>query len=1335
MKLIKLLAAAVLPFAVAIAPSFAQSSSGVVISQFAVRGPAGGNDEFVEINNAGAASVAIGGWTLQGCANGSPGTASVRATVPAGTVLLPGRYYLFANTAASGYSLGVAPDTTYATGFTDFTAAGFSGLRIVSSSSVVTGAGTAVDAVGGNASPCHEGTGLVTPTANGVNTAYLRRTVGGAFQDANDNSIDFPAVGPGTPHNSASPANGGGGGVNQPSVSLSVSPTSFAEAGGSAVITATLSGAYTAPVTVNLTFGGAATNGTDYTPSASSITIATGDTYGSITLTAIDDSTFEGNESVIASLGSLTNAVAGTPNSVTATIIDDDPAPPPVIGARIYQIQGNRHISPMAGQGVTNVPGIVTVVDSNGFYMQDGDGDGDVNTSDGILVFTSTAPTVTVGQQVLVSGTVSEFRPNGATGLSVTEITAPTITPSANLFTNNTIVPTIIGIGGRTPPTDIIDNDSNGNVETSPTSIFDPSEDGIDFYETLEGMLVQINNPVLTSPTLASSASGDRQYFVLGDNGTAATGRNARGGVTLVERSSGVDYNPERIELFTGLPNTNAPAGTIFNVGDKLAGPIVGVMSYFGNYEVLPTAAPVVATPANNAPTVTTAVQKGGDRLSVATFNIENYDPSDPVARRNKLAFEIVNNLQSPDIISLGEVQDNNGAASGGVAADVTIQTIIDAIVAAGGPTYSYQQINPATGNPDGGEPNGNIRIVQLYNPLRVSFVAGTVGVGGSLDATAVQLVNGKLVLTLSPGRLSPTDPAWNSSRKPLAVTYDFNGRRVLVIGNHLNSKGGDQSLYGVNQPPVLSSETQRRQQTQIIHDFVYGALALDPNARIVVLGDLNDFDFSNPLRILRDGALGPNGEEGTQPALINLGTALVPDPAERYSYVFDGNSQELDHILASPYLFNTSSPQYQVAHTNSEYGDQASDHDPIVSSYLIPANVAPTAVAVATPSTVNSGATVALDGTGSSDSDGSIASYSWTQTAGPSVSITGAGTGSASFVAPSVSSATVLTLQLTVTDNEGLTGSSSVSVTVNPPVNTTPTPFSFSPVSNVALNTLVMSDSIVVLGINAPAAITVTGGEYSINGNPFTSLVGGVVNNNDLVRVRVLSSSQFQTSTTAVLTIDTVSAPFTVTTVAIDTTPDSFSFQPATGVLRNSVQTSAAITVSGINNPAPISVTGGSYSINGGPFVTTAGTVSNGASVTVRQTASRKFNTTTTATLTIGGVSGSYSVTTRRLFQFGNGLNAEPDVELAPGLVDRMPLLQREEHEARGAGIRRLAVLTSRSPETGSGFFVLRTGWKGCTALTQEDVGSATDSPTPQERPLYFQLGVVSYDVRHLGL
>ena len=1208
--------------------AFAQTASGVVISQFAVRGPAGGNDEFVELFNAGSSPIAIGGWTLQGCANGTPGNPSVRATVPGGTTLAAGQFYLFANTAAAGYSLGVTPDVTYATGFTDFSATGFSGIRLMSSNSVIVTA-PFVDAVGSPGSPCREGAGIATPAApGGSNYAFLRSLVAGVAQDANDNATDFPGpAAAGTPRNSTTIIGGGGG--NLPTVSLAVEPAAFSELGGSAVVAATLSAAHTAPVTINLLFGGAASNGTDYSASTATLSIPAGELSATLTLTAIDDTVFEGDETITATLGNLSNASAGSPNSVTATIVENDQAPPPTVGTRIYQIQGAQHRSPMVNTAVSNVPGIVTARAANGFYMQDGDGDGNPATSDGIFVFTSSAPPAAamVGAQVLVSGTVSEFRPgNDVENLTITQIGSPTVTPYVGnaLFTNTVITPTIFGNGGRVPPTDIIDNDSLGNVETSGTSLFDPAQDGLDFHESLEGMLVQVNNARATGPRNSFG-----EVWVLGDNGSNATGVTARGGVALVERATGIDYNPERIQLDDGLNSVTMPAG--INTGDSL-GTVTGVVSYsFDNYEVLLTQAPTVT--ANPLPPGVRSIQVGGDRLSVGAYNVENLDPSDTSFAR--LAGQIVNAIGAPDILALSELQDNNGATNNGVvAADVTIGLLRDAIVAAGGPSYAFQQIDPASGNPDGGEPGGNIRVVQFYNPLRVTFVPGTAGSGGSLDATAPTLVGGKLALTLSPGRVAPTDAAWNASRTPLAVTYDFNGRRVVIVNVHFNSKGGDQPLFGVNQPAVLSSEVQRRQQATLVNSFVDSLQSLDSQARVVVLGDLNDFDFSAPLRILRTGT------DGTRDTLRNLGTELVANPAERYSYVFEGNSQELDHILSTPRLLNAGA-QYEALHINAEYADQASDHDALLSSFLLPANTAPAAVATATPATTTGGNLVSLDGSASTDSDGSIASYAWTQTGGPTVSLSGATSATASFTAPSVSSATVLSFALQVSDDEGAADTASTSVTVRPPVDTTPLPFSFAAKTGVAPGAVVISDSIVVLGINAPAAITVSGGEYAINNGAFTSLIGAVVNDGDTVRLRQTASNLPATTTTATLSIDSVSADFRVTTAAstIDTTPDQFRFVDLDDQASAATVRSARVKITGIAAPAAISISGNPnvmYRINNGPLTREPGLISRNNTILLQTVSGPNAGDVVSATITVGGVSDEWTVTT--------GLDQTPD-------------------------------------------------------------------------------------------
>ncbi len=116
------------------------------------------------------------------------------------------------------------------------------------------------------------------------------------------------------------------------------------------------------------------------------------------------------------------------------------------------------------------------------------------------------------------------------------------------------------------------------------------------------------------------------------------------------------------------------------------------------------------------------------------------------------------------------------------------------------------------------------------------------------------------------------------------------------------------------------------------------------------------------------------------------------------------------------------------------------------------------------------------------------------------------------------------------------------------------------------------------------------------------------------------------------------MSDTFSVTTqnAPVDTTPDPYTFIAQTGVLLNTVMTSNAITVTGINSPAPVSITGGQYSINGGVYTSATGTINNGDRVSVQLTSSGSYATTTNATLTIGGVSGAFSVTTTEILFSG---------------------------------------------------------------------------------------------------
>jgi len=195
----------------------------------------------------------------------------------------------------------------------------------------------------------------------------------------------------------------------------------------------------------------------------------------------------------------------------------------------------------------------------------------------------------------------------------------------------------------------------------------------------------------------------------------------------------------------------------------------------------------------------------------------------------------------------------------------------------------------------------------------------------------------------------------------------------------------------------------------------------------------------------------------------------------------------------------------------------------------------------------------------------------------------------------------------------------------------TTPDQFTFVDQTNAVANATITSNSITVSGINSNASISVTGGKFSINGGAFRSSSTSVSNGNT-VRVQQIAASSPNTTTNTTLNIGGVSDTFSVTTATgenLDTTPNAFSFTPQTNLAVSSVVTSNTVTISGINAATAISVSGGSYSINGGAFVTTSGTVSNGNIIAVRLTTAATAGTTSAATLTIGSVTGSFSATT----------------------------------------------------------------------------------------------------------
>ncbi|WP_217181220.1 endonuclease/exonuclease/phosphatase family protein [Streptomyces sp. AC495_CC817] len=596
-----------------------------------------------------------------------------------------------------------------------------------------------------------------------------------------------------------------------------------------------------------------------------------------------------------ARIGALT--VATICSTVSAVVLT---SPAEADSIRIHDIQGTTRTSPLAGQQVTGVEGIVTGVrtyGSRGFWIQDTQADSNPATSEGVFVFTSSRPTVSVGDAVSVAGTVSEFVPGGTSSgnQSVTQITRPTITV---VSTGNTVpAPTVVdarSVPNRYAPAG--DTAADGSINGLTLA---PGTYALDRYESLEGMNVQVADARVVGAT--------DPFTELWVTVKPWENDNRRGGTVYGSYTS---QNTGRLQIQSLGAVADFPKA---NVGDTLKGATTGPLDYnqFGGYTLV---AHQLGTLKQGGLERETTRRQGRGELAVATYNVENLDPSDASFADHAAA--IVHNLQSPDILALEEIQDNNGATNDGtVAADQTVKKLIEAIAAAGGPTYDWRSIDPVN-LADGGEPGGNIRQVFLFNPERVSFTdrAG----GDATTAVGVTKAYGKARLTVSPGRIDPANAAWTNSRKPLVGEFSFRGKPVFVIANHFASKGGDQSLHSVFQPPKRSSETQRHLQATAVNTFVKEVLAKDRNADVIALGDINDFEFSETAELLEDGGA--------------LWSAVKSLPrSERYSYVFQGNTQVLDQILISPSIRRSCDFTYDSVHTNAEFNDQISDHDPQV--------------------------------------------------------------------------------------------------------------------------------------------------------------------------------------------------------------------------------------------------------------------------------------------------------------------------------------------------------------------------------------------------------------------
>jgi predicted extracellular nuclease len=598
----------------------------------------------------------------------------------------------------------------------------------------------------------------------------------------------------------------------------------------------------------------------------------------------------------------------------------------------IPQIQGAQHTSPFEGVNVTTT-GVVTALAFNGYYLQDPVGDGNPDTSDGIFVFRFGAG-VAIGDEVQVTDFVSEFVGGGcgSGNLSITQL-SPSAANQAVLSSGNPLpAPVVIGTGGRIPP-NVITYTGAGGTNDQPSfcpgggnpSIYNPSgpnADGLDFYESLEGMLVTVDAPVAVSATRTFSAFSS-EMFTLPSNGAHAAPagvRTARGGINLAADADGYgDTNPERVQIQFDPTTSGGASVPAIVVGDQL-GDVTGVVGYsFGNFEVIATHQVAVTTPGGLGAEATDLTPQKRE-VTVASYNVLNLAaaPQDN-AQRVLLAGHIADNLGGPDVLALQEIQDNDGTANtGNTDATQTLQDLVDAISAAGGPDYDFFDVAPVDGT-SGGAPGGNIRNAFLYNADRVELVD---------------------FVSLTPDVLADlgvSDPnAFAGTRNPLLATFKFRGKEFTVINNHLTSRFGSTPIFGGPQLFVQAGEAVREAQTGALNEVVDALLESGTGnpvqaskaGRVMVVGDLNTFEFTNDLTDILPGS-------GPDRVLSNLVDGVTDDNV--YSFIFDGNSQMLDHFFVTDNLLGTA--EFDIVHVNVDFprlssATTASDHEPLVGRF-----------------------------------------------------------------------------------------------------------------------------------------------------------------------------------------------------------------------------------------------------------------------------------------------------------------------------------------------------------------------------------------------------------------
>lgn len=600
------------------------------------------------------------------------------------------------------------------------------------------------------------------------------------------------------------------------------------------------------------------------------------------------------------------------------------------IGKRsISQIQGDSHLSPYFGNRVQTqgiVTSVATIDDSypggQVFYIQSQNGDNNPKTSEAIKVYSPTALDIQVGDLIELTGTVyeeSNHIENGLTGTSIRDII------SYKVLKTKLPLPAPVEIGTKERPIPKkYYSTYNGNLNFKPTLNL---KDGLDFWESLEGMRVTITNPKIVGFRGGKEQSDDIKSHLtlfLEPNGNIRNSRSTRNGGIQAKPEEHI-FNPHIIPLASGPMTKGLNIRGNYQMGDIITGKLTGFISYtknlFGDGEylfLLPQEQKALqdytASIANRQLSTMTErpkVRYNSDHLSIAAYNVKNLSPVNK-ARIKDTAQMIKTNLNCPDVLGLVEIQDNNGEDfEGNADADNTLSQLIQNIDC----PFKYQEANidPLV-HREGGVPGGNIRVALIFNRDKLIFKENPLP---GPEVETLLRPNGSL--NYNPGRIFPNDRAFRNTRKSLVVEFEYKGKKLFVVVNHFNSKLSDTSHFSSIWPMVYPSEVKRSQMARAVNTFMARIQKKDPEALIAVVGDFNEFIDMGPMRILESGLL------------YNLIRRLPEN--RRYTTNHNGNSQPLDYIFVNKNL-RKNTVLFDVLNLNSDFMNRLSDHDPIISVF-----------------------------------------------------------------------------------------------------------------------------------------------------------------------------------------------------------------------------------------------------------------------------------------------------------------------------------------------------------------------------------------------------------------